>query len=94
MGVDVGWIRWGGVPSGLPKGSLGVPLPRRDLLSKVVQKGDWANVLDYDEVPLLPAKKKRSALKVLGVKSVEHRGQKRKRLERFTKSNDRKWRTM
>ena len=45
---------------------------------KIVQHGDWAGVLDYDEVPLLPAKKKRSALKVLDVKSVEHRGQKRK----------------
>ena len=47
---------------------------------KIVQHGDWAGVLDYDEVPLLPAKKKRSALKVLDVKSVEHRGQKRKLL--------------
>ena len=69
-GVDVGWMWsgcgvYGGVPSGLPEGSFGVPLQREDLLSKVVQKGDWANVLDYDEVPLLPAKKKRSALKVL-----------------------------
>ena len=47
---------------------------------KIVQHGDWAGVLDYDEVPLLPAKKKRSALKVLDVKSVEHRVQKRKLL--------------
>ena len=39
-----------------------------------------AGVLDYDEVPLFPAKKKRSALKVLDVKSVEHKGQKRKLL--------------
>ena len=47
---------------------------------KIVQHGDWAGVLDYDEVPLLPAKKKRSALKVLDVKPVEHKGQKRKLL--------------
>ena len=47
---------------------------------KIVQHGDWAGVLDYDDVPLLPAKKKRSALKVLDVKPVEHRGQKRKLL--------------
>ena len=53
---------------------------RKFALCKVVQKGDWAGVLDYDEVPLLPAKKKRNALKVLDVKPVEHKGQKRKLL--------------
>ena len=43
--VDVGWM-WGGcrvdvrVPSGLPEGSLGVPLPRGDLLFvKLYKKG-------------------------------------------------------
>ena len=45
---------------------------------KTVQHGDWAGVLDYDEVSLLPVKKKRNALKVLDVKPVEHKGQKRK----------------
>ena len=49
-------------------------------ICKIVQHGDWAGVLDYDEVPLLPAKKKRSALKVLDVKPVEHKGVKRKLL--------------
>lgn len=38
----------------------------------VVQHGDWAGVLDYEKVPLLPAEKKLSAVKVLDVKSVEN----------------------
>ena len=33
---------------------------RRFGLCKVVQKGDWAGVLDYEKVPLLPASNKRS----------------------------------
>ena len=53
---------------------------RRFGLCKVVQKGDWAGVLDYEKVPLLPASNKRSVLKVLDVKPVEHKGQKRKLL--------------
>ena len=47
---------------------------------KVVQKGDWTGLLDYEKVPLLPANKKRNAVKVLDVNSVEHKGQKRKLL--------------
>ena len=47
---------------------------------KVVQKGDWTGLLDYEKVPLLPANKKRNAVKVLDVKSVEHKEQKRKLL--------------
>jgi len=35
---------------------------------------------DYKGMPLLPAKKKRNALKVLDAKSVEHKGHKRKLL--------------
>ena len=30
--------------------------------------------MDYEKVPLLPANKKRNAVKVLDVKSVEHKG--------------------
>ena len=41
-------------------------------MCKIVQHGDWAGILDYNEVPLLPAKKKRSTLKVLDVKPVQH----------------------
>ena len=37
-------------------------------------------MLDYEKVPLLPPKKKRGVLKVLNVKSVEHKGVKRKLL--------------
>ena len=47
-------------------------------VGKIVQHGDWAGVLDCDEVPLLSAKKKRSGLKVLNVKPVKHKGLKRK----------------
>ena len=53
---------------------------RRFGLDKVLQKGDWASVLDYEKVPLLPASNKHSVLKVLDVKPVEHKGQKRKLL--------------
>ena len=53
---------------------------RRFGLCKVLQKGDWAGVLDYEKVPLLPASNKRSVLKVLDVKPVENKGQKRKLL--------------
>ena len=47
---------------------------------KVVQHGDWPGILDYEKVPLLPAEKKRSAVKVLDVKSVENKEHKRKLL--------------
>ena len=81
--VDVGRM-WGGcrvdvgVPSGLPWGSLGVawgsprgsPTKRRFALCKVVQKGDWTDLLDYKKVPLLPANKKRNAVKVLDVRGT------------------------
>ena len=46
----------------------------------IVQRGDWAGVVDYEKVPLLPANKKRNAVKVLDVKSVEHKEVKRKLL--------------
>ena len=47
---------------------------------KVVQRGDWAGVLDYERVALLAPSKKCKAVKVLGVNSIEHKGQKRKLL--------------
>ena len=50
------------------------------MLFVVAQKGDWSDLLDYEKVPLLPANKKRNAVKVLDVKSVEHKGQKGKLL--------------
>ena len=56
------------------------PTRKKFAVCKIVQHGDWAGVLGYDEVPLLPAKKKHNALKVLDVKPVEHKGQKRKLL--------------
>jgi hypothetical protein len=51
---------------------------RKFAVCKVVQRGDWAGALDYEKVPLLPASKKRKAIKVLDVKPIEHKGQKRK----------------
>ena len=51
---------------------------RKFSICKIVQRGDWAGVVDYEKVPLLPTNKKRNAVKVLDVKSVEHKGQKRK----------------
>ena len=56
------------------------PTRKKFAVCKVVQKGDWTGILDYEKVPLLPANKKRNAVKVLDVKSVEHKGQKRKLL--------------
>ena len=49
-------------------------------LCKIVQPGDWAGVLDYDKVHLLPSNNKRKRVQVLDVKSVEHKGKKRKLL--------------
>ena len=46
---------------------------RKFAICKIVQRGDWAGVVDYEN-------KKRNAVKVLDVKSVEHKGQKRKLL--------------
>ena len=57
-----------------------LPTRKKFAVFKVVQKGDWTGLLDYEKVPLLPANKKRNAVKVLDVKSVEHKGQKRKLL--------------
>ena len=45
---------------------------------KVIQHGDWGGGLHYDKIPLLPLRKKRTATKILGVKPVEHKAQKRK----------------
>ena len=43
---------------------------RKFAVCKVVQRGDWAGALDYEKVPLLPASKKRKAIKVLDVKPI------------------------
>ena len=54
-------------------------------------------VRDYEKVPLLPASNERNVLKVLDVKRVEHKGQKRKLLlteDGTTKSNDRSWKIL
>ena len=57
------------------------PVRKKFAACKVVQKGDWTGLLlDYEKVPLLPANKKRNTVKVLDVKSVEHKKQKRKLL--------------
>ena len=40
----------------------------------------WCTELDSEKVPVLLAEKKRGVLKALNVKSVEHKGQKRKLL--------------
>ena len=56
------------------------PTRKKFAVCKVVQKGDWTGLLDYEKVPLFPANKKRNTVKVLDVKSVEHKGQKRKLL--------------
>ena len=74
-----------------------LPTRQNFAVCKVVQKGNWTGLLDYEKVSLLPANKKRNAVKVLDVRSVEHKGQKRscqRRIEQYTKSNDRSWRTM
>ena len=51
---------------------------RKFAVCKVLQHGDWAGVLDYEKTQLLPAEKKRSVVKVLNVKSVDHKEHKRK----------------
>jgi hypothetical protein len=52
---------------------------RKFAVCKIVHsRGVWAGILDYERVPLLPASNKRKKLKVLDVKPVEHKGQKRK----------------
>ena len=54
---------------------------RKYAICKIVQKGDWAGVLDYVKVPLLPASnKRRYNLKVIDVKSIEHKNKKHKLL--------------
>ena len=40
---------------------------RKFAICKIVQRGDWAGVVDYEKVPLLPAIKKRNAVKVLDI---------------------------
>ena len=47
---------------------------------KIIQRGDWTGVLDYDKVSLLAPSMKRKAFKVLDVKTIEHKGQRRKLL--------------
>ena len=57
------------------------PTRKKFAICKVVRKGDWTGLVDNKKMPLLPANKKRGFLKVLDdVKSVEHKGQKRKLL--------------
>ena len=53
---------------------------RKFAICKIVQRGDWAGVVEYEKVLLLPENKKRNVVKVLDVKSVEHKGQKCKLL--------------
>lgn len=53
-------------------------IKKRFPICKVIQHGDWVGGLHYDKVPPLPPRKKRTATKVLDVKPVEHKGQKRK----------------
>ena len=38
---------------------------RKFAICKIVQRGDWAGVVDYEKVPLLPANKKRNAVRKL-----------------------------
>ena len=54
------------------------PCRKKYAICKIVQQGDWAGVLDYSKVPLLPVERKRGYCKVVDVKSVEHKGEKRK----------------
>ena len=50
-------------------------------MCKIVQPGDWAGIVEYEKVSLLPlGEKKLGVLSVLDVKPVEHKGQKRKLL--------------
>ena len=49
---------------------------RRFAICKIVQEGEWAGVLEYKKVPLY----RRKSLKILDVKSVQHKGKKRKLL--------------
>ena len=56
------------------RGRVNNSTKRKCAICKVVQKGDWAG--DW----LLPASYKRSVLKVLDVKSMEHKGHKSKLL--------------
>jgi hypothetical protein len=51
---------------------------RRFAVCKVVQSGDWSGLLDDEKVRLLPANKKCKVFKVLDVKPIERKGQKRK----------------
>ena len=53
---------------------------RKFAVCKVVQKGDWTELLDYEKVPPLQVSKKRSDLKALHVQTVKHKGQKHKLL--------------
>lgn len=60
---------------------LNISTRRKFAVCKIVQRGDWAGVVDYDKVSLLPTRKVGGSLtwpKVLDVKSVETRGKKRK----------------
>ena len=51
---------------------------KKHTVCKIVQHGDWTSALNYQDVVLLPAKKKRGPIKVLDVKSVAYKGQKHK----------------
>lgn len=49
-------------------------------ICKIVQRGDWAGILEYEKVPLLPPNNKRKNVKVLDVKPIVFKGKKRKLL--------------
>ena len=58
-----------------------LPTRKKFIVCKIVQKGDCTALQDYEKVPaVLPGTKKRNGVKVLDVKSVKHKGQKRKLL--------------
>ena len=49
---------------------------RNSAVCKIVQKGDWSGLVDYNQVPMLSSKNKDT--KVLDVKTVTHNSPKRK----------------
>ena len=51
---------------------------RKYAVCQMVQEGDWLSLVDYDKAQLLPQRNKRGEVSVLDVRTVSHRGQKRK----------------
>lgn len=60
----------------IQKARVNISTRRKFAVCKIVQRGDWAGVIDYNKAPLLPAK--RSCVKVMAVQIVEMKGEKRK----------------